>query len=149
MYPMESKSSACIADSLQDFSDDIGIPDTLVCNLATEQTGWHTPMMKEVWRLQIKMQNAEKGRSNQNHKAETKIRELKKRWKTRMIEKKVPKRLCDYGLVYIAELLSITSRGTNGRPKLEEILGQTVNISEWLDFGFMIQHGIGTRKRPT
>jgi hypothetical protein len=86
VYPMESKSSACIANSLQDFADNVGIPDTLVCDLATEQTGRNTPMMQEVRRLRICMRNAEKGRSNQNHKAETEIRELKKRWKIRMVE---------------------------------------------------------------
>jgi hypothetical protein len=46
VYPMESKSSVCIADLLQDFTEDVGIPDTLVCDLATEQTGQNTPMMK-------------------------------------------------------------------------------------------------------
>jgi predicted GIY-YIG superfamily endonuclease len=94
------------------FADDVGIPDTLVCDLATKQTGKNTPMIKEVRHLRIRVQNAEKGHSNQNHKAETKIRELKKRWKTRMIERKVPKRLWDYGLVYMAEILSITARGS-------------------------------------
>jgi hypothetical protein len=47
LYPMESKSSACIANSLQDFADDVGIPDTLVCDLATKQTGKNTPMIKK------------------------------------------------------------------------------------------------------
>ena len=81
------------------------------------------------------MRNAEKGRSNQNHKAETEIRELKKRWKTRMIEKKVPK-LWDYRIVYMAEIISITARGSNQKPGLEEITGQTIDISEWLHFEF-------------
>jgi hypothetical protein len=74
VYLMESKSSACIANLLQDFADDVGIPDTLICDLATEQTGRNTPMMQVVRRLRIRMRNAEKGRSNQNHKAETEIR---------------------------------------------------------------------------
>ena len=107
-------------DSFQDFADDVGIPDTLVCDLATEQTGKNTPMMKEVRRLRIRMQNAEKGCSNQNHKAETEIRELKKQWKTRMIKRKVPRRLWDDGLVYMPEILSITARGSNQRPGLEK-----------------------------
>jgi hypothetical protein len=54
-----------------------------------------------------------------------------------MIEQNVPKRLWDYGLVYIAEILAITARrGSNQRPGLEESMGQTVDISEWLDFEF-------------
>jgi hypothetical protein len=43
---MEPKASANIAATLQDFADDVGIPDNLVCDLATEQVGAHTPMMK-------------------------------------------------------------------------------------------------------
>jgi hypothetical protein len=136
---MESKSSANIANTLQDFADDVGIPDTLICDLATEQVGPHTPMMKEVRRLRIRLRNSEKGRSNQNHKAETEIREVKKKWKIRMREKNIPRRLWDYGLVYIAEIASITARGPTGRPGMEEILGQTVDISEWLDFDFYDQ----------
>jgi hypothetical protein len=88
VYPMESKSSANIAATLQDFADDVGIPDTtLVCDLATEQVGAHTPVMKEIRRLRIRLHNSEKGRLNQNHKAEIGIREVKKKWKIRMREK--------------------------------------------------------------
>jgi hypothetical protein len=69
------------------FVDDVGIPNTLICDLATEQVGPHTPMMKEIRRVSIKLHNSEKGRSTQNHRAETEIRELKRRWKAQMIEK--------------------------------------------------------------
>jgi hypothetical protein len=67
------------------------------------------------------------------------IREVKKKWKIRMHEKNILRRLWDYGLVYIAEIASITARGPTGRPGMEEILGQTVDISEWLDFDFYDQ----------
>jgi hypothetical protein len=93
---MESKSSANIAATLQDIADDVGIPDTLVC-------------------------------------------EVKKKWKIRMREKNALRRLWDYGLVYIAEIASIIARGLNGRPGMEEILVQMVDISEWLDFDFYNQ----------
>jgi hypothetical protein len=82
------------------------------------------------------MYNAKKGHSTQNHKAETEIRELKTRWKTCMTERQVPKRLWDYGLTYISEILSIIARPSTGRPGMEEIKGQTINNSEWLDFLF-------------
>jgi hypothetical protein len=36
----------------------------------------------------------------------------------------------------MAEILSITARGPDNRPGLEEVMGQTINISEWLDFEF-------------
>ena len=53
-----------------------------------------------------------------------------------MVERKVPRRLWDYGLVYCAEVRSIISRGDDGRPGLEEVMGHTIDISEWLDFEF-------------
>jgi hypothetical protein len=40
------------------------------------------------------------------------------------------------GLVYISEILSIIARQSTGRPGMEEIKGQTIDISEWLDFSF-------------
>jgi hypothetical protein len=55
--------------------------------------------MREVNRLEIRMKRSKVGRSNQNHAAEREIGELKKRWRNRMLKKKVPIRLWDYGLV--------------------------------------------------
>ena len=39
-------------------------------------------------------------------------------------------------MVYIAEIQSLLARGTDQRPGIESLLGQTVDISEWLDFDF-------------
>jgi hypothetical protein len=133
---MPSKSSEHIAQTLREFVDDVGIPNILICDLATEQVGTHTPMMKEIRQLCIKLHSAEKGQSIQNHRAELEIREVKRQWKARMVEQKVPSRLWDYGIVYVAEILSITARSTTCRPGLEEIKGDTIDISEWLDFEF-------------
>jgi hypothetical protein len=136
VYPMESKSGANIAAALNEFIDDVGIPDTLICDLASEQIGKHTEVMKIVRRRQIKMRMAEKGRgTTQNHRAETEIREVKTKWKTRMRASQVPARLWDYGLVYIAEIQSLLARGVN-RPGIERVTGNTIDISEWLDFDF-------------
>ena len=55
------------------------------------------------------MKWAKAGRKNQNTHAECKIGELKKRWKRRMTQKQVPKRLWDYCLVFEAEILSLIS----------------------------------------
>jgi hypothetical protein len=137
VYPMESKASSNIAQALTEFIDDVGIPGTLMCDLATEQTGKHTDVMKLVRRFQIRLLSAEKGRgTTQNHKAETEIREVKTKWKIRMRENRVPARLWDYGLVYIAEIQSLLARGPDQRPGIEKVMGQTIDISEWLDFDF-------------
>ena len=78
----------------------------------------------------------EKGRHNQNHKVEREIGILKARWRRRMIDLNIPARLWDYGLVYEAEILSRTSRGSDGRTGYERLTGKTPDISEWLHFGF-------------
>jgi hypothetical protein len=50
---MESKASNNIAQALHDFVDDVEIPGTLICDLATEQTGKNTEVLKAVRRFQI------------------------------------------------------------------------------------------------
>ena len=137
VYPMESKASSNIATALNTFFDDVGVPVELICDLASEQTGKNTDVMKLVRRLNIKLHPAEKGRGiTQNSKAESEIREIKTKWKARMREAQIPPRLWDYGLVYIAEVQSLLARGPLQRSGLELVSGQTPDISEWLDFDF-------------
>jgi hypothetical protein len=61
------------AESLIDFTDDVGIPETLVMDGATEFTGKHTDFIKQARRMRIKLHTAEQGRKNQNHAAEREI----------------------------------------------------------------------------
>ena len=134
---MESKESSNVANALGEFVDNVGIPDMLICDFATEQAGKHTDVMRMIQRLHINLMPAEKGRgTTQNHRAETEIREVKTKWKTRVIEKQVLSRFWDYGLVYIAEVQSSLAHGSDHRPGIEKLMGQTVDISEWLDFDF-------------
>jgi hypothetical protein len=117
--------------ALTEFVDDVGVSGTLICDFATEQTGKNTEVMKIVRWNQIRLLPAEKGRgTTQNHKAETEIREIKTKWKTRMRENQVPSRMWDYGLVYMSEIQSFLARGTDQRPGMEKVLGQTVDVSE-------------------
>jgi hypothetical protein len=100
---MESKASSNIAIALNSFYDDV--PAELICDLASEQTGKNTDVIKLVQRLNIKLHPAEKGRGiTRNGKAESEIREIKTKWKTLTREAQIPSRLLDYGLVYIAEV---------------------------------------------
>jgi hypothetical protein len=112
IMPMASWKEA--AELLIDFTDDVGIPETLVMNGATEFTG----------------------RKNQNHVAEWEIGFLLKRWKLRMQKKNVYSRLWDYGLVYEGEMLTRMSRGDDSRSGYEQVTGETPDISKWLDFEF-------------
>jgi hypothetical protein len=66
VFPMTSrKSSEHIASMLREFiDDDDGIPNELVCNLASEQVGHRTPMMLVIFRqYRIRLYNAEQGRN--------------------------------------------------------------------------------------
>ena len=60
VYPTAGKSSREFADLLTDFTDDVGIPDTVFCDLAPEYVGPRTPFMREVRRLKIRMRNPRK-----------------------------------------------------------------------------------------
>ena len=92
--------------------------------------------MREVNRLEIRMKRSKVGRSNQNHAAEREIGELKKRWRNRMLKKKVPTRLWDYGLGYKSNRLNRIRRGHRQQTGLEMVTGKTPDISEWIDFEF-------------
>ncbi|KAI2489216.1 Reverse transcriptase (RNA-dependent DNA polymerase) [Fragilaria crotonensis] len=134
VHPLPSKSK--VSQALTEFADDTGIPDTLISDGATEMTGPKTEFMKEVNRLRIRLRRTEVGRKNQNHAAEREIGELKRRWRNRMLKKRIPKRLWDYGLTYEAGIMNRIPRGSQLRTGLEAVTGQTPDISEWLDFEF-------------
>jgi hypothetical protein len=134
VVPMTSQKEA--AESLIDFTDDVGIPETLVTDDATEFTGKHTDFIKQARRMRIKLHTAEQGRKNQNHAAEREIGFLSRCWKLRMQKKNVYSWLWDYGLVYKGKLLTRMSRGDDGRSGYKQVTGKTPDISEWLDFEF-------------
>ena len=90
VYPADSTSKA--GRALSDFVDDVGVPDTIRCDLASVFAGEHTESKKEIRRIKSKLTFAEAGRHNQNHRAELEIRELKRRWRKKMIDKCVRKR---------------------------------------------------------
>jgi hypothetical protein len=80
--PLESKKYC--SQLLTEMEQEVGVPDELIADQASETTGKNTEWMKEVRRLKIKMRWAEAGRKKQNTQAERKIGELKKRWKREM-----------------------------------------------------------------
>jgi hypothetical protein len=132
VYTVKSTAEAGVA--LSDFVRDVGVPTDIRTDLASYFTGHNTNFVKETKRLHIKVTYAEKGRHNQNHAAEREIRNLKRRWHNKMTAKAIPKRLWDFGLVHQAELISRMARGKNGRTGYEEVIGETPDISEWIDF---------------
>ena len=62
-----------------------------------------------------------------------------------MTKKHVPKWLWDYGLRWVVEIMQRTASDADtlhGRRGLEKVTGDTPEISEYIDFGFVIHAGI-------
>ena len=56
--------------SLVDLTDNVGIPERLVTDVAGEFTGKVNKFVKEALRMQIQLHTSKQGRKNQNHAAE-------------------------------------------------------------------------------
>ena len=135
-YPMERKSMA--GQALRQFICDFGVPEQLTSDGASEQTGPKSEFMQNVRKYEVEHHVSEPHRPQQN-RAESLIREVKRRWFWQMTNKPVPKRLWDYGTVWICEVMSLTANSNfalEGQTPLEQLTGETPDISEYLDFGF-------------
>ncbi|KAI2509503.1 Reverse transcriptase (RNA-dependent DNA polymerase) [Fragilaria crotonensis] len=67
---------------------------------------------------------------------DSEIGELKKRWRNRMLKRKVPPCLWDYSLVYETNILNRIPRGQQLRTGIEIVTGEAPDMSEWIDFEF-------------
>ena len=135
-YPMASKAMA--GQALGEFINDYGIMTELISDGAREQVAPNSLMMQKIRKYDIKHTTTEPHRHNQN-RAEGVIRELKRKWYRTMMRHKVPKRLWDYGIRWCCDIMNRTSNSVyslKGRTPLEELTGETPDISEYLDFGF-------------
>jgi hypothetical protein len=136
VYPMNKKSQA--GEALKEFINELGVPDELTIDGSKEQNMKGTLFMQTCRKHDIQVTRTEPERSNQNP-AEGVIREVRKRWFRIMIRKRVPRRLWDYGVRWTCQVMQRTSTeagGLRGVCPLEEVTGETIDISEYLDFGF-------------
>ena len=90
----------------------------------------HTKFQAQVKPLFIDRTHYEVERYNHNHPAEGDIGHPKKHFCQKIVSKKVPKRLWDYGLVQKAGILSRIALGKMVRAGIEEVSGQAPEISE-------------------
>ena len=135
-FPLGAKSEA--GDALRQFIHEFGRPERLTFDGSQEQCGKKTEFQKNIRKYAIQPHKTEPYRPNHNF-AEGVIREVRKKWFRVMVKKNVPQRLWDYGLMWVCDIQNRTannSRGLDGRCPLEPITGETVDISEYLDFGF-------------
>ena len=136
LYPMDTKSKA--GDALKLFCSEFGVPEKLIMDGSKEQTGKHTTFMKKVRSEGIEYHIIEPGMHNQNP-VEGVIGQIRRRWYRTMIRKQVPKQLWDYGMRWVTEIMCLTDTAAgdlHGNIPLTEVTGDTVDISEYLDFGF-------------
>ena len=117
VYPVASRKES--GDTLRKFADDVGIPDRLRTDLALELSGKNTELQAQARKLNVDLTHSEAEKSKHNHAEDRDISDLKKRYRQKMLLKKVPKRVWDYGFVHQAEVLSRISRGTTGRTDIE------------------------------
>ena len=134
VIPMTSRKDA--RKSLVEFTDDIGIPDILITDGTVEFTGKNTDFVKEARHMHILLHTTKQGHKNQNPAAEQEIGMLAKHWKLCIMKKNVPKQLWDFGLIYEAKIMLRMARGSDHHTGYEEVTGQTLDISKWLDFKF-------------
>lgn len=135
-YPITKKSNA--GDALNSFVRDYGVPHTLRYDGSKEQVSPGTKFQKIIRKYDIRGKVGEPHRPNQNP-AEGVIRELRKKWYRTMFKTNCPKRLWCFGLIYEAKILQRTASyagDLQGRTPIEKILGETPDISEYMDFGF-------------
>ena len=136
IYPMDTKRKA--GDALRTFCREFGVPSKLIVDGSREQTGKNTEFMRQVRIHDIDLKIAEPGIHTQSP-AEGVIREVRRRWYRTMFKKRVPKIFWDYGMRWVCETMQRTyTRGhrINGCVPLQAVTGETVDISEYLDFGF-------------
>ena len=66
-------------------------------------------------------------------KSEIVIKIIKGKSKRRRVQRNITKRVWDFGMVWEAEIYYRTP-GKDGRPDLERLTRDTIDISEWLGF---------------
>lgn len=131
--PVRNNKSDTLKDTLADIASDVGIPNVLVADGASEIFGPKTSFQALVRYLRITMRASEPDTQKQN-RAEDAVRELKRRWRRRSMRRRIPKAFWDFTLVYEGEILSRCCRNGNDFSGLERITGDTQDISEWLEF---------------
>ena len=135
-YPLSSKSHCHYA--LKSFGNEWGYPKEMVMDQAPEQVGRHTEFAKTLRKHEVTARFSEKNRPEQNPCEKT-IGEMRKRWYRTMVMKKVPRRMWDFALKWICEVMQITPNShfdLDGRTPFEFVTGETPDISEYLDFSY-------------
>ena len=100
-----------VGKSIIDFTDNVGVTEKIITDGAGEFIGWNTELLNTLGGRTCSYRIRNKVGTTKNHAAEREIGFLSKLWIRQMTKKVTLKRLCDFGIVYEAELLSLMSKG--------------------------------------
>ena len=101
------------------------------------QVGSKTIFKNHIRKHEIQTQQSAPRRLNKNP-PERSIGEIRRKWCQIQENNNIPDRLWDYGIDYVCETESMTVNSFsyfNGRTDLEIITSETIDVSEYLDFG--------------
>ena len=131
-YPLKSKGDC--GDSLQELCSQVGVPRELHRDNAPEMCGENTDFMKTCRSNKIISSFTEPHSPWQN-RCENIIGVIMKKAKARRVRRRIPNKVWDYQIVWECQIYSRTCH--NGKDTgLERLTGDTVDISEWIDFEF-------------
>ena len=122
--------------------------DHLFCNVSKEHTLKGTDFMKEFCKNGIDLHVTDPDCHNQS-KVEGLIRKMSKKWFILILRKKVPHILLGYVLRRVTKIVQ-RNYGSAGslhyRKSIEEVTGETSDISDYLDIHFITR--VGTMITP-
>ena len=101
---------------------------------APSQTGYNTEMKR------VEIMTRMDARTNKPHpprknKSESVIKFIKGNSKGRSVQRNIPNTVWDFGMEWETEKYSCTA-GKDGRPSLERLTSDTIDIYKWLEYEF-------------
>ena len=137
-HPKPNTKRESLWETLDNFFHEFGVPEHLTFDGFKSQVGQNTKFNKNLRRYRIDHHISAPRWPNKNP-AEGAIREIKRYFYITTERKGVPKRILDYLAVWIfktGNMSVLSSRYASGKTALEIITGETLDISEYLNFGF-------------
>ena len=130
-YPMKSKAQA--GTKLLTFIQQVGVPNEIHRDGAPEMSG-NSKFNQICQEYRIRSTYTEPHSPWQN-RCENVIGVLSKKLKARRARRRIPKCVWDYHIVWEAQIYTRTVHKNNHTP-LEALTGDTIDISEWIEFEF-------------
>ena len=132
IIPMISKSGA--VTTVERIHREDRVANEIFMDNETEQTGYNTEMQGVSRLARMEVRTIEPY-SPWKNKAEGVIKIIKGKAKRRRVQRNIPKRVWDFRMVWEVEIYYRTA-GKDVRPTLEQLRGDMIDISEWLEFEF-------------